>query len=278
MDRPKRFGCESARSRILTLNSLRLHCLEWGQPGSPGLLLLHGGGAHAHWFDAVAPAFADRFHVVALDQRGHGESQWPEPPAYQTRDFAEDLIGAMNALGWSRMILIGHSMGGHNAMCFAAWNPARVTRLVIADSRPAIPLERLLEILRRGYRPLTRHASLEAAVARFRLIPPETTTAPELLDHLARVGIVERDGKWAYRFDPGCDGTRRPVDAWPLLPKIECPTLILRGEKSIILSRRTGEAMAKAIPGAALHEIPGAYHHLVLDAPATFVSLVEQFL
>ncbi len=262
----------------MTVNSLRLHCLEWGLPGRPGLLLIHGGAAHAHWFDAVATAFAGRFHVVALDQRGHGESGWPQPPAYGTEDFAQDLLETMDALGWKRMVLIGHSMGGHNAMAFGAWHPDRLERLVIVDSRPAIPPEAIHEMHRRASRPVGRHASAEAGVARFRLIPPETTAPPALLGHLARAGLVESDGKWVYRFDRACDGTRRPVDAWPLLPKIQCPTLIVRGEKSIILRHRIAAAMVEKIPGAALVEIPGAYHHVMLDAPGPFVALVEHFL
>ncbi|MBI4588234.1 MAG: alpha/beta hydrolase [Candidatus Rokubacteria bacterium] len=275
---PERFGCELGRQRVLTVNSLRLHCLEWGQPGGAGLCFLHGGSAHAHWFDAAAPVFADRFHVVSLDQRGHGESQWPEPPAYRTQDFAEDLLGVMDALGWKRMVLVGHSMGGHNALCFAAWHPSRVERLVIVDSRPSIPVDRLWDMHRRGYRPLRRYESAEAAVARFRLLPRETTASSELLAHLARAGLIERDGKWTYRFDPACNGARRPVDAWPLLPRIECPTLIVRGEKSPILPSQMGMEMAKKIPRAVLHEIPGVYHHLMLDAPGVFATLLDRFL
>jgi pimeloyl-ACP methyl ester carboxylesterase len=80
-------GCERARSRGVEVNGLRLHFLESGAAGSPPLCFLHGGAAHAHWFDAVIPAFVDRFHVVSLDQRGHGESAWAEPPAYGTEDF-----------------------------------------------------------------------------------------------------------------------------------------------------------------------------------------------
>src|SRR6266545_2575758 len=80
----KRFGCEIARKRSVEVNGLRLNFLEWGTSGRPVLCFLHGGSAHAHWFDLVAPAFVDRFHVIALDQRGHGESDWAEPPAYAT--------------------------------------------------------------------------------------------------------------------------------------------------------------------------------------------------
>ena len=121
---PKRFGCETARSRSLQVGGLTLHALEWGAPGRPALCFLHGGSAHAHWFDAVVPAFVDRYHVLSLDQRGHGASQWAPDPAYATEDFARDLVGVMDALGWRRMTVIGHSMGGHNAICLLYTSPS----------------------------------------------------------------------------------------------------------------------------------------------------------
>src|SRR5207245_11201206 len=99
-------GFETAQTRELQINGLRLRLLQCGAPGRPALCFLHGGAAHAHWFDLVAPAFADRFHVVSLDQCGHGESQWAEPPAYATEDFARDLVGVMDALGWERMTVV----------------------------------------------------------------------------------------------------------------------------------------------------------------------------
>lgn len=279
MSPPAPFGCASARDRSLFVNGLTLHALEWGVPGHPGLLFLHGGSAHAHWFDLVAPAFADRFHVIALDQRGHGESQWPVPPAYSTRDFSEDLLHALDALGWKGVILVAHSMGGHNAMAFAGWHPERVRRLVIADSRPAVPLERLAAYQARiRGRPLRTYDNPESAAARFRLVPPETVADPALLRHLALAGLVERDGCWVYRFDPACDGTRQPVDAWPLIPRITAPTLVVRGEWSTILRPDVAVEMVKRIPDARLEEIPGTYHHVMLDRPAAFVSVLERFL
>lgn len=273
------FGCALARRRVLSANGLQLHALEWRTAARPGLLFLHGGAAHSHWFDAVAPAFADRFHVLALDQRGHGESQWPAPPAYRTQDFCDDLRGLMETLRWEQMVLVGHSMGGHNAMAFAAWYPERVRVLVIVDSRPAIPPERLAEWqARRRSRPLRTYETVASAVARFRLLPPETVADPALLRHLARAGIVKRGGRWVYRFDPACNGARQPVDAWPLLPRITSPTLIVRGEWSPILPRRLADEMVGRIPGARLEEIPGTYHHLMLDRPEAFVSILDRFV
>ena len=101
-----RFGCETARKRSVVVGGLRLSFLEWGNVGRPTVCFLHGGSAHAHWFDRVTPAFVDRFHVIALDQRGHGESQWAEPPAYATENFAADLVGFLDALGLARVTLV----------------------------------------------------------------------------------------------------------------------------------------------------------------------------
>jgi pimeloyl-ACP methyl ester carboxylesterase len=272
------FACLTASRRAFAVAGLTLRALQWGRPGSPGLVLLHGGSAHAHWFDAVAGAFVADFHVLSLDQRGHGESDWPPGPRYATEDFAGDLLAVLDALGWSRAVVVGHSMGGHNAMAFAAWHPDRVRGLCIADSRPAYPHERLQVMRRRGHRGPRRHESLEAAVASFRLLPPDTTAHPALLEHLAREGIVEREGRHLYRFDPACNGSRRPVDAWPLLSRITAPTLIVRGEHSPVLPRPMAEEVRARIAGARLVEIPGAYHHLVLDAPEAFTAALAEFL
>lgn len=272
------FGCERAAPRTLTVNGLRLHALEAGRGNRPTICFLHGGSAHAHWFDGVMPAFVGRFHVLALDQRGHGESEWPVPPAYATEDFVSDLLGVLDALGWERTVLVGHSMGGHNAMAFAAWHPERVRALVIGDSRPAIPPERLQHMQARGHRGLRRHATAEAAVEAFRLIPRETVADRAFLAHLARRGLTERDGGWVYRFDPAGNGTRLPRDVWPLLGQITAPTLIIRGEWSPVLPRDTAERMRAAIPRASLVEIPGAHHHVTLDQPHAFVSALTAFL
>src|SRR5262244_3350893 len=168
-------GCVTARSRVVRVGRLGLHYLEWGSADHPPLLFLHGGSAHAHWFDAVAPAFADRYHAVALDQRGHDESEWSRPPA-----FASDLRGVIERLGWRQAVVIGHSMGGHNAMAFAAWHPEHVRALVVVDSRPSIPEERLKQLRARGYRALRLHRTRPDAVAAFHLLPRETTADPRL--------------------------------------------------------------------------------------------------
>lgn len=273
-----RFGCTTAKRRTLRINGLDLSLLEWGASGNAALCFLHGGAAHAHWFDRVAPAFADRFHVLSLDQRGHGESQWATPAAYATEDFAGDLLGVMDALGVGRMTFAGHSMGGHNTMGFAAWHPERVSAAVIIDARPALPPERLDRMHARGRRPPRLHPTVEHAVESFHLLPPDTTADPALLAHVAREGLAARDGGFKYRFDPACYAARKPVDNWPLLPRITAPTLVVRGEHSPVLPRDMAGRMLAALPRGSLVEIPGAYHHLVLDAPQAFVRALDDFL
>jgi len=273
-----RLGCETARKRSVVVGGLRLSFLEWGIAGRPVLCFLHGGSAHAHWFDLVTPAFTDRFHVISLDQRGHGESQWADPPAYATENFAADLLGFIDGLGLARVALIGHSMGGHNAMSFAAWHPDRVSALVIVDSRPTIPTDRLDRLRRRGERTLRPYPTREAAAQSFRLLPRETNADPALLAHLGTVGVVERDGAWSYRFDPASNSARRPVDAWTLLDRITAPTLIARGELSPVLPRDMADKLRAAIRAASLVEISASYHHLVLDNPAGFVRELDTFL
>jgi pimeloyl-ACP methyl ester carboxylesterase len=259
-------------------NGVALHFLEWGPPNAPVVCFLHGGSAHAHWFDRVITPLIGRGHVIALDQRGHGESAWPVPAAYATEDFVADLLGVMDALGWRRLSLVGHSMGGHNAMAFSAWHPERVERLVVLDSRPAIPAERLGMMHRRGERGPRRHPSAAAAVAAFRLLPRETVAAPAFIAHLARASVVGRDGGWISRFDPAANGVRQPHDLWPHLPRIAAPTLILRAALSPVLPAEMAESLRRAIPGSRLVELPGAYHHLPLDRPDAVAEALAHFL
>jgi pimeloyl-ACP methyl ester carboxylesterase len=255
------------RDRFVTVGGLRLRYRDWGGDGRP-LLALHGAAAHAHWWDPVTPYLTRRCRVLALDWRGHGRSAWPKPPAYESEDFAADLLGVIERLALEGVVVAGHSMGGHNAMAFAGWHPARLSRLVVVDARPHRNLERLRALQRRAPRPPTEFPSLQAALARFRLRPPETTAPPALLRAIARRGLVRLpSGRWRYRFDPECERTRVPVDCWALLPRITSPTLVVRGEYSTILDREVARRMVKALPSAALEEIPGAHHHVTFDAP-----------
>ena len=255
------------RDRFVTVNGLRLRYRDWGGAGAP-FLALHGMAAHAHWWDFVARRIAARVRVIALDLRGHGRSAWPSPPAYSTRDFTGDVLGVIERLDLRDVTLAGHSLGGHIAAAFAAWHPDRLARLVVLDTRPGFNRDRL-----RARQELARSRSLEfstraAALARFRLRPGGSIAAADVTAAIAAHGVRRlAPGRWAYRFDPMCEGTRVPIVLWLLLRRIAAPTLVVRGERSIILPRPMAERMVSVIPSARLDEIPGAHHHVTLDAP-----------
>lgn len=279
MDLLGRLATARPASRTIQAKGLSLHLVEWGWRGNPPLVLLHGNSAHARWWDLLALALEGEYHLVALDQRGHGESGWPRPPAYRTEDFVEDLLVLLDTLELGKVTLIGHSMGSHNAMSFAGLFPQRLQALLLVDGRPATPPERIQAMRRRGRRPRYEFPTREAALAAFRLMPTESVAPPALLHHIACHGVIQLgNGRWAYKFDRACDATRIPMDAWPLLPKIGCHTLVVRGEWSPILPRDVAEAMVTAIPGSRMAEIKGAHHHVFLDQPQAFEAVVRQFL
>lgn len=227
----------------------------------------------------MAPCLAARVRVLALDLRGHGRSAWPRPPAYGTEDVASDLLGVIERLRLERVIVAGHSMGGHPAMAFAAWHPDRLARLVVLDTKPRVNVRHLRALQERAAHRQVEFPTRAAALARFRLRPPGTIASPALLRAVVGRGIGrDAAGRWTYRFDPACDRTRVPIDLWPLLRRISVPTLVVRGEHSVVLPRDVALRMAKAIPSARLEEIPGAHHHVTLDAPRALADCLLAWL
>src|SRR4030042_6894712 len=124
------------KEKYLSVHGIRLHYLDWGNVRLQPILLLHGFMAHAHVWDDFAQSFRSRYRVIALDQRGHGDTQWCEDGAYSIDDHFPDMVRFVETLKLRDLILIGHSMGGRNALFYAACNPERVARLILIDIRP----------------------------------------------------------------------------------------------------------------------------------------------
>jgi esterase len=238
------------------------------------VLLLHSLAAHGHWWDWVAPLLAARAHVIALDFRGHGGSAWADPPAYRFADHVADTLATLDALGWRAPLVIGHSLGGFVGANLAALHPMRVGTLVIADMLTGWTEDLEARAKRQAERPAPVFASAADAAAGFRLVPPETRAPAERLAHLAAAGVVERRPRqWEWAFD------RRvflhpPVDPWPFLPGVLCPALVVRGGQSTLMDRDQMLRVATAVRQGQFAEVKGAYHHLVLDDPAGFASIV----
>ncbi len=261
------------------VDGLRLHYAAWGPRSAPPLILLHGGAANSHWWDWVAPRLAGPLRVLALDFPGHGKSEWPRPPGYRMEDLVRAVVGFAERLGMGPLDLVGHSMGGKVAMLVGAWHSRRVRSLVVVDATPDVSADGLAQMRRIGTRPLRQFGSPGAAVQAFRLIPPETVAGAARLRKLAVFSTRHLGhGRWTIGPDREFFTRIVPQVAWPLLPRISCPTLILRAQRSSILDRRTAQAMRRAIPRSTLCEIPETCHHLILERPAEVAKAIREFL
>jgi pimeloyl-ACP methyl ester carboxylesterase len=276
------------------VNGLKLHYLDWGarrdhaphsQKRSPKLapttiVLCHGGSAHCHWWDQVAPQLTEYGHVLALDFRGHGRSEWAS--TYGLPAYLDDLTRFIEEHLRERVVLVGHSMGGEIAMRVAVDAPQLLGGLVIVDASPAgLPLKtRLLWRWKRRKQSADRpeFPTREALIARFRLSPPGHHLTKAALAELALNGAEQlSSGNWAFRLDPN---TRKLTRGWRLprcrIQDIRMPVLILRGEYSRLVSAQQARRMQTRIPGSRLTTVPSAYHHVTLDNPdATAAAIIE---
>jgi pimeloyl-ACP methyl ester carboxylesterase len=270
-------------SRFVEAGGVRLHYLEYGDGGAaahrPTLLCLHGGAAHAHWFDFVASDFLRDYRVLSLDQRGHGDSEWVDPPAYSYDRYAADLAEVAIKLDLRDFVLIGHSMGGTVALSYAATYPARVKKLVVVDSTLQMTAERVAALRDVGTREGRRYATKEEFVARYRLRPATTTAAPGIMRHLAQnSGRQTVDGRWTHKFDRNVYATRETVDGLPCWNDIRMPALLVKAARSQRITPQVFAEVKARCPQAALVEVPDADHHVMLDNPAGFTRAVRAFL
>ena len=264
---------------------IKLHYLDWG--GDPTLrtfVLLHGGGAHAHWWDYVAPELSAYGRVVALDFRGHGRSEWSKDADYGPPAYIQDVRALIVRLG-TKVVLVGHSMGGAVAQWCAVTFPEKLAALIIVDSPAGPPplLRRLQWRWRRrargGKRPELRSA--DDIIRKFRLSPPGTYLTQEQLEQLALMGALQLpNGHWAYRFDPETRAWRKHRGRMqrPNLKLLKLPTLILRGAESTLVAPRHARRMNRKVKGSVFRLIPRAFHHVPLDNPQATTAAIAEFV
>ncbi len=267
-------------SRFVQANGVKLHYLDYGTAERPPMLCVHGGAAHAHWFDFVAPGFTPDHHVYSLDLRGHGDSAWADPQTYSFTTYAADINAMVEKLDLRDFVLVGHSMGGMVSLLYAATHPGRVGRLVVVDTIMLMPLDRVLRMREFGARPARSYATHEELIARFRLEPAEAQmAAPEVIQRMARhSGRQDADGLWQHKADRRMYTVFEQIAGVPLWEKIKIPALVIRGERS---TRFTPEVMAEIRAGAPqvqVAEVPASDHHIMLDNPSGFVEVVRRFL
>lgn len=265
--------------RFVKAGALRLHYLDYGTTGRRPMLCVHGGAAHAHWFDFVAAGFTADHHVMALDQRGHGDSESVDPPTYAYEDYADDLDKVARQLDLRDFVLVGHSMGGTVSLLYAATHPGRVGRLVVVDSTLQMTAERVAALRSVGSREGSSYATREEFLAGYRLRPVGTSAAPAIIRHLAENGGRQfPDGSWRHKFDRKVYATRETTDGLPNWSRIKIPALLVKAARSQRISPQVYAEVKSRCPQVEMVEVPDADHHVTLDNPEGFVRAVKPFL
>lgn len=274
-------------SHFAELNGLRFHYVTWGRPDRPLLICLHGLRSYGRTFAGLAATLEDRFHILALDQRGRGESDWDPERRYFTPTYAADLEALVRHLGVARFHLLGHSMGGMNALLYAQRNPGRLLSLILEDSGPEAHeglsdgLQRILAELERT--PLS-FSDFAAAAAFWRSIRPDVTE--EAIQSRTANSMVEKNGRIVWRHDQeGIAACRIAqaraevrLDLWPAVDALDCPTLVLRGARSDYLDADRVAQMRRRNRHVRAEDILCAGHYVHDDNPVAFNRAVGDFL
>lgn len=254
-----------------------MHYRVWGERAWPPVVLLHGIAGSGRTWDSLAVQLAHRGRrAIAPDARGHGESEWASE--YGGDQNVSDLTAFIDAIELRSFALVGFSMGARTAYGYAARHPGRVGRLILVDRGPETMAAGSARV---GARLADEREfnTLEQAVEQLQSRMPGVPAAG--VRQRAADNLVRRsDGRWAWRYDPALRA-RQPQDAdteWALLPKLEMPTLVLRGTLSDVLSADAAQRMTREIPDCTLIEIEGGSHHLMLEMPDEVAAAVIGFL
>jgi pimeloyl-ACP methyl ester carboxylesterase len=269
--------------RTVLIEHLRFRYLDWGNEELHPILFLHGGALTAHTWDLCCLALRDKFHCIALDQRGHGDSDWAPDANYSIVAQREDVRGFADQLGLDRFVLVGMSMGAINALAFANHYPEKLSALVLIDAGPGVRRpgsRRIRDFVNGGAEP----ASLDAIIERALAFNPRRD--PKILRrslmHNLRQGP---DGNWSWKYDrrrfQQMDRDAHVAERRGLaegLAKITCPTLVVRGAESDVFHEEDAERLAQRLPNGRYVTIPRAGHTVQGDNPKGLVVELRRFL
>jgi pimeloyl-ACP methyl ester carboxylesterase len=263
--------------RFVTVNGLRLHYLEWGDPAKPPMILLHGIARHAHTFDHIAPVFARDRHVLALDMRGHGDSAWSPAGAYLVDDYVSDVEGVVVQLGLRRLTLLGNSTGGRVVQVFAGRHPSQVDRIIVEDVGPERPQNIADAFARRVQQEAAGWASEDELVSQ--LVAANRRTPEPLLRTYAHFGVKPRDdGRLIWKRDPSLVKGFVETELWDSVSKITAPALYVIGGGSRIVPPETQERLKKTLPNCQIVVMPGLGHYPSEEDTDGFMKIVGAFL
>jgi esterase len=263
--------------KFVTANGLRIHYLDWGNPGKPPLILIHGIARHAHTFDHIAPHFAREYHVIAIDMRGHGDSSWDPQGDYLVEDHVKDLEALVKQLKLTKLTLLGNSTGGRVVQVFAGMHPDLVTRLVVEDVGPQRPEDIASGFARRVQQEVNGWANEDELIQQLTKENPKV--APSWIRNYAHFGVKARaDGRLVWKRDPNLVKGFVPTDLWTSVRRITSPTIYVLGGKSTIVPADTQQELKKALRDCQIVTMPGLGHYPDVEDPPGFLAIVDKFL
>ena len=263
------------------IGSMRFHYLDWGGDGPP-LLFLHGGGLNAHTWDVVCVMLRDRYHCIALDQRGHGDSEWSPVVDYAVETQLGDVEGFIQQLRIENPVLIGQSMGGLNSIAYAVRHSHEMKGLVVVDVGPEINPAGTQRIREFASTPEldSPEAFLERAV-KFNPLRNPAVLKRSLYYNLRQTPT----GKWALKHDQrraseeaAKIGTVQRERLALQIPGISCPALIVRGALSDVLTDDSAERFAHSLRKGRWVRVENAGHNLQGDNPSGLLDVLLPFL
>ncbi|MBI3953884.1 MAG: alpha/beta hydrolase [Chloroflexi bacterium] len=280
---------EAPQQSFVRANGLRLACLDYGNAGAPPAVLVHATGFHKELWGLVARALAPSHHVLAFDQRGHGDSDKPAAD-YHWQRFADDLAGFLDALRLRGVLAIGHSSGGTAIVLTAAQRPELIGRAVLVEPvifpRSAIASGDRAGDRGMGERTRQRRESFESPEAffqSFRDRPPFKDWTDEALWTYARAGTAPGpDGRVHLKCPPSIEAqvyeNNRSVNPWPALEALRCPTLFIQGGSRGILAPDLAEQMRTAVPHLRHVQVAAASHFVPMEQPEAVSGAIQDFL
>jgi pimeloyl-ACP methyl ester carboxylesterase len=265
----------------VAVDGAAIHYLAWGEPGRRGLVFVHGGGAHAHWWTHVAARFADDLRVVAVDLSGHGDSDHRDE--YTLTQWTEEVVATAEAGGIAGPpVVIGHSMGGFVTIATAARHVDRVAGVVVCDSPVTEPGPEVQAAnVGQAFGAPRTYPTLDEALARFRTVPPQDHYLPYVIDHVARRSLRRVDGGWRWKFDRRIFAQFRGhirATAVPYLPEVRCRFALLRSQNGLVTPDIGASMYDRLGRVAPVIEIPEAGHHAMLDQPLLLLTAIRTLL
>jgi esterase len=265
------------------VEKMRLHYLDWGNKQLPPIVFLHGGALNAHTWDLCCLALRDDYHCIALDQRGHGDSDWAEDLDYSIEAQLADTKGFVDKLGLDKFILVGMSLGAINSLAFAIAHPERLSHLVIIDAGPEMRRpgsSRIRDFVNEVQETVTIEAIIEKALQ----FNPRRD--PKILRRSLMHALRQQpDGTWRWKYDRRrfqvLDQEKHRAERAALgdgLSRITCPTLIVRGGESDVFAEEDGIKLAARLPDGKFVTVPKAGHTVQGDNPKDLVAELRRFL